>query len=112
MKMKQTAGFNRRRLTSTVMALGFISITVATPAGAIECRGRYQVIDGNLHATPYCEDNYLARVARGYGVSVSNRAIRHNPSKKAEVCRLVGHDNRVSGICHDDDRGDKYHWRN
>ncbi|CFX06163.1 exported protein of unknown function [Candidatus Filomicrobium marinum] len=72
----------------------------ATPAAAkIRCDGAYQIVNGSLIATPYCGDNYLASVAQSYGSHVSARAIRNNPSKKEEVCRLVGHDTRVQDIC-------------
>lgn len=69
------------------------------PAAAIECRGPYQVVSGNLLSTPYCGDNYLGSVARGYGKRVSNSEIRNNPNVKQEVCRHIGHDTRVSDIC-------------
>ena len=66
----------------------------------INCSGRYQVVKGYGHiATPYCEDEYLARVARSYGTRVSGSAIRRSPGRKAEICRFVGHDSRVSDIC-------------
>ncbi len=70
-----------------------------SPAHAITCQGAYQVTTSGPIATPYCEDNYLAQVARGYGIRVSNRTIRHNFNKKREVCYVVGHDTRVSDIC-------------
>jgi hypothetical protein len=72
---------------------------LATPAAAIPCKGPYQIVQGQLIATPYCEDNYLARVAREYGIRVSNREIRQNPNKKQEVCRFMGSDIRVRQIC-------------
>jgi hypothetical protein len=65
----------------------------------IACDGPYQIVQGSPLATPYCEDNYLAAVARGYGIRVSDVAVRQNPSVKAEVCRAIGHDNRVRQIC-------------
>ena len=84
-----------------VLAAAFMAGLVVTvsPAEAINCKGRYQVVQGNLLSTPYCEDNYLAQVARGYGTRVSARQIRNNPHRKAEVCRHIGHDNRISDIC-------------
>ena len=91
--------------TLSTLALAAAAIAAAAtmstaPASAgIYCDGPYQIVDGAPIATPYCEDNYLARVARSYGMRVSSRAVRWNPSVKAEACRLVGHDNRVSTIC-------------
>ncbi len=73
---------------------------VATPAGAIECNGNFQVQrNGNMIATPFCEDNNLARVAQQYGMNVSAHTIRGNPSEKERACRLVGDDNRVRDTC-------------
>jgi len=72
---------------------------LATPAAAIDCKGPYQIVQGQLIATPYCEDNYLASVAREYGIGVSNREIRQNPNKKQEICRFMGFDIRVRQIC-------------
>lgn len=73
---------------------------LATPAdAAIKCRNDYQVVQGREISTPYCADNYLARVAREYGVRVSDQAIRNNPNKKSEVCRFIGHDPRVKENC-------------
>lgn len=73
----------------------------ASPADAkIRCKGPYQVVSGAGEiATPYCEDTYLARIARSYGMKVSNRAVLYNPHKKEEACRFVGGDIRVQHIC-------------
>lgn len=83
-------------------AIALVAIAgVSTPAAAkIKCIGPFQVVRGvGEIATPYCEDNYLAKVARDYGVRVSASAIRNSPGKKDEVCRLVGHDHRVRNSC-------------
>ena len=87
------------KLAAFAVALMF-AVSVQAQA-RIKCSGSYQVIRGHGQiATPYCEDQYLARVARGYGIRVSASAIRQNPSRKEEVCRVVGHDGRVASICH------------
>ena len=89
--------------TAGIMFQLFTGTPEATPAYAgskLKCSGPYQVIKGQGKiATPYCEDTYLAAIARSYGMNVSGRAVRQNPHKKQEACRLVGHDIRVSGIC-------------
>lgn len=69
------------------------------PAAAIQCKGGYQVVQGNLLATPYCQDALLATVARQYGFKTSASAIRQNPNHKREVCRFVGRDIRVQENC-------------
>jgi hypothetical protein len=87
-------------------AIGSITaslLVLAAPAHAgIVCNGSYQIVGGNEIATPYCADNYLAQVARKYGVRVTNSEIRNNPNRKHEVCRLIGHDIRVSDNCNDE----------
>lgn len=84
----------------TALAAAICLLAALTPAEAkIRCNGPYQIIQGNELATPYCEDNYLAKVARAAGIRVSNKAIRQNPHKKQEVCYFVGNDPRVSDIC-------------
>ncbi|MCB1519876.1 MAG: hypothetical protein KDJ37_04780 [Hyphomicrobiaceae bacterium] len=88
----------RRIATALLVAFGVI-FAMAAPAAAIDCNGPYQIVRGQQIATPYCEDAYLAKVAREYGTRVSAAEIRHNPNKKADVCRFMGFDSRVSHIC-------------
>ena len=76
-------------------------IAMASPAHAIDCEKGYQRVQGNLLATPYCQDNYLAEVAREYGVKVSAERIRNNPNTKRDVCRIAGRDIRVQTACID-----------
>jgi len=71
------------------------------PASAkIRCHGQnqYNSLYG-YQPSIYCQDEYLAKVAQGYGMQVSGAAIRHSINRKARVCRLVGHDIRVNHIC-------------
>ena len=76
------------------------TLTIATPAAAINCEGNFQVqASGARIATPYCQDGYLASVAREYGMRVSAQEIRWNPSEKGRVCRFIGEDNRVRDTC-------------
>lgn len=85
-------------LTGLVAALSISAVEQAE--ARIKCNGAYQVVRGQGEiATPYCEDEYLARVARGYGVRISGSAIRRSPARKEEVCRHIGHDGRISEIC-------------
>lgn len=82
-------------------AIGAILAVIgAAPAAAgIECHNGYQSVQGNLLATPYCQDKLLASVAREYGSRVSFAEIRDNPNAKRDVCRLVGRDIRVYENC-------------
>jgi len=76
---------------------------MATTAQArIICEKGLQRSGGRLISTPYCEDNYLAQVAREYGVRHSAEAIRNNPNLKRDVCRFVGRDIRVQHNCPDE----------
>lgn len=68
-------------------------------AGGIKCRNGYQIVSGNLIATPYCQDALLAQVAREHGMSASAARVRNNPNYKREVCRFVGNDIRISEHC-------------
>lgn len=81
------------------LAVLALAVLGSRAESAIRCEGPLQVNRSGKIFTPYCQDNYLAQVARSYGMRVSNSAIRNNPGIKAEACRLVGADNRVRDIC-------------
>jgi hypothetical protein len=105
-----------RKSLISAATLALFGAVMAGPASAIECEGNYQIQrNGNRIATPYCQDGYLAIVAREYGMRVSAQAIRYNPSVKREACRLAGHDNRVRSTCTgylpEDDSGDRFIFR-
>lgn len=92
----------RYGLTAAVLLPACVAV-VTSPANArIVCKGDYQVVSGNLISTPYCADNYVASVARQYGMRVSDVEIRNNPNKKREVCRFIGHDIRVAEHCNNE----------
>jgi hypothetical protein len=74
---------------------------LASPAAAINCRKGAQLVQGNWLATPYCQDQYLAQVARERGFKTSASAIRNNPNHKKEICRFMFSDIRVQGTCLD-----------
>lgn len=88
------------------------SLAAAPAHAAIQCEGPRQLVQGNYITTPYCEDTYLALIAqREYGMRVSAAAIRQNPNLKAEVCRQIGHDNRVKSNCQSIlNYGDRFSW--
>lgn len=90
----------KRMQTALALGLTLIPPLIATAAPAeIICQDSYQLVNDSWLATPYCEDNYLARVGHDYGDYASAYEIRNNPSTKEEVCRLVGNDIRVDDIC-------------
>lgn len=82
-----------------LLATAVAATIIATPASAIKCVKGYQRVQGNLLATPYCQDQYLAQVAREYGIRASASKIRNNPNFKKEVCRTVFTDIRVQTTC-------------
>ncbi len=89
------------RYISGVFAIAVIGLLAAAAAEArILCDGNYQVINGQPHATPYCQDENLAQVARSYGMRVSGSAMRNSPSEKQRVCQFIGSDIRVREACH------------
>lgn len=90
----------RSRMTGALCAAVALVASAGVAEARIKCNGPFQVVRGAGEiATPYCEDEYLATVARGYGINVSGSAIRRSPSRKEEVCRAIGHDSRVYDIC-------------
>jgi hypothetical protein len=88
------------RIAALTLMAAAVAAGQSTPADAqIRCEGRFQVIQGSLHSTPWCEDAYLTAVAREYGMRVDPKAVRNDPGVKAQVCRFVGRDGRVRDIC-------------
>jgi tRNA(Met) C34 N-acetyltransferase TmcA len=87
------------RLAVCVAALS-AGAALATPAAArINCVKGFQRVQGNLIATPYCQDQYLAQVARQHGFRASAARIRNDPNYKKELCRFVFNDIRVQTTC-------------
>jgi hypothetical protein len=75
-------------------------------SGGIVCDHEFQTVEGQPVATPYCEDKYIAKVARDHGENVRGAQIRSNPALKNETCRLVDDDDRVSQFCDDEEDND------
>lgn len=82
---------------AAVLVLAFAAAT--GPAAAIECRNGYQRVGGSEIATPYCQDEYLAVVARDFGIRTTGARVRADWGHKREICRLIGQDNRIRGAC-------------
>jgi hypothetical protein len=86
-------------LASVALASGLFVLAQGSAEARIVCDGNFQIVHGIPVGTPYCREMNLARVARSYGSHVTDEAVRYNESVKAQVCRLVGYDNRVQDIC-------------
>lgn len=97
----KTRGKSLLALLTGVIALAMLSAPAADAASRykLKCKGPYQIVQGNLIATPPCEEEHLAKVARTYGFKVSVREVRNNPNKKVYLCQMIGHDIRLTSIC-------------
>lgn len=89
----------RRMLACIVLASGVLALAQGSAEAAIVCDDNFQVVNGFPVGTPYCREVNLARVARGYGMQVSDQAIHYSESVRAQVCHAIGYDNRVQQIC-------------
>ncbi len=89
------------KLKATIGAIGALLAMSAGPSAQAEivCAHGFQMVQGSWLATPYCQDELVAKVAREYGMGVSVEAIRRNANFKREVCRLIGQDIRVKENC-------------
>ena len=86
-------------LASALLASGMLVLAQGGAEAAIRCNGNYQLVAGQPVETGYCREWNLASVARTYGWRITFEAIRNDESKKAQVCRAIGFDNRVEQIC-------------
>ena len=89
-------------LTSLIIfSSALLLLTKEASAGKykLTCKGPYQVVQGNLLATPPCENAYIAKVAQSYGYKVTVKQVRNNIHKKIEICQHIGHDSRISEYC-------------
>lgn len=73
----------------------------------IVCHDGFQVVGGSEISTPYCNDGYMADVARQRGFKVTAEAVRNNPSLKDEICRWIGSDIRIRQYCNTSDGPDR-----
>jgi hypothetical protein len=81
------------------MAVCLLLFASSSAAARIECRGNFQVTKNGLISTPYCEEKQIARVARSYGMAVTDEEVRNNPNTKVYLCQTIGNDNRLKGSC-------------
>jgi hypothetical protein len=82
-------------MRATIALAGWATAFTACGVPAIArivCRDGFQVVNGREISTPNCNDNYLAAVARQYGVKATDEEVRNNPSLKDRICRLAGSD--------------------
>jgi hypothetical protein len=93
------SGTSRKGAAAITVAALLTMIAVSPAAARVECRGNFQVTKYGLIATPYCEEENIARVARSYGINVSGAEVRKNALKKVYLCQTIGDDSRLKGAC-------------
>ena len=77
-----------------------LATMLTVPAKArFECRGNFQITKYGPIATPYCEEEQIAFVARSYGQSVTGAQVRNDPLTKVYLCQTLGYDSRLKGSC-------------
>jgi hypothetical protein len=84
---------------AAALASGLVALAHGDAEARIQCDGNFQIVRGQPVSTLYCQEQELARVARTFGWRVSASEIRYSESKKAQVCRAIGFDNRVREVC-------------
>jgi hypothetical protein len=88
-----------RKRPHSSLGPSLLILVLATPAHAIDCIRGLQSVNGQSISTPYCQDAYLAEIAREYGLKASAAQIRNDPNFKKEICRTVFTDIRVQTTC-------------
>jgi hypothetical protein len=83
-----------------VATVALLTAASLQPAVArIRCDGAFQITKYGLIATPYCEEEQIAKVANSYGSRVSAAEVHHNPLTKVYLCQTIGDDSRLKGDC-------------
>jgi hypothetical protein len=86
--------------SATLAVAALLAISLASPAAArIQCQGNFQFTKYGLIATPYCEEEQIARVAQSRGFNVSAAEVHNSALKKVYLCQVIGFDNRLKGSC-------------
>ena len=80
-------------------ALLLTTMLTAPAEARIQCRGNFQMTKYGPIATPYCEEEQIAFVARSYGQKVTGRQVRNDPLMKVYLCQTLGYDSRLKGSC-------------
>ncbi len=88
-------------LFATLLGAAFLVAAGMQPAAArIECQGNFMVTKKNgLIATPYCEEEQIAKVAQSYGWKVTAKQVHNDPLTKVQICQVLGGDVRLKGSC-------------
>jgi len=85
---------------ASLVVMMLSAIALPEPAAArIQCQGNFQITKYGPIATPYCEEEQIAIVAKSYGWHVSASQVRNDPLKKIYVCQVLGSDVRLKDSC-------------
>jgi hypothetical protein len=80
--------------------LAVLLAAAAEPAQArVVCKGNFQITQHGPIATPFCEEEQIARVAQSYGWRVTAAEVHYDPLTKVRVCQALGGDVRLKGSC-------------
>lgn len=90
---------NLHYLASCALAAAVLAAIAIPVEARIQCQGNFQVSPYGLIATPYCEEEQIARVAQSRGFNVSAAEVHNNALKKVYLCQVIGFDNRLKGSC-------------
>ncbi len=88
-----------KRIAKLSLAFAALALAAGPASARIECRGNFQMTKYGPIATPYCEEEQIAAVARSYGTKVTGSEVRNNPLKKVYLCQIYGNDVRLKGSC-------------
>jgi len=89
------------RLIPICFAFSALALLAAhQPATAkIKCQGNFQMNPSGPIATPYCEEEQIAKVAQSYGWNVTADQVHNDALTKVYVCQNLGYDVRLKGSC-------------
>jgi hypothetical protein len=91
-------GMNTLAITLLGAAL-LLAFSPQAADAAIKCKGNFQVTKYGLIATPWCQEEQIARVAQSYGWKGTAKAVRNDPLTKVKLCYQYGGDTRLKGSC-------------
>jgi hypothetical protein len=81
-------------------AVVLLATLASDPALArIQCQGNFQVSKYGLIATPYCEEEQIAKVAQSRGSRVTAAQVHNDALTKVYLCQTIGWDQRLKGSC-------------
>ena len=58
--------------SALVVSMSLVLFAASSAEARIECRGNFQITKHGPISTPYCEEKQIARVARSYGIAVTD----------------------------------------